>query len=222
MGPMVAHGGKAPVLPSSNEKRGPTEIKRDIETLQEQLNVEKRVAVVEQRVSVLVQGLFCESKSRARIFHVSRADPYRMAGIVMMTGPFETLIGFIPKGVIAGLFWWVQYRPYRRRLAIRSIIGETYNRYMGTSALFSSGVTEHFLYLIRDGHLTSPAHPLHGVRKSRLLIWLWFELIGFAATFAITNTIASIGEHSRFPPCLILPCLFVMFTTDFSVQASPS
>lgn len=60
MGPMVAHGGKAPVLPSSNEKRGPTEIKRDIEALQEQLNVEKRVAVVEQRVSVLVQGLFCE------------------------------------------------------------------------------------------------------------------------------------------------------------------
>jgi hypothetical protein len=60
MGPMVAHGGKAAVLPSSNEKRGPTEIKRDIEALREQLNVEKRVAVVEQRVSVLVQGLFCE------------------------------------------------------------------------------------------------------------------------------------------------------------------
>jgi hypothetical protein len=60
MGPMAAHGGKAPVLSSSNEKRGPTEIKRDIEALQEQLNVEKRVAVVEQRVSVLVQGLFCE------------------------------------------------------------------------------------------------------------------------------------------------------------------
>lgn len=60
MGPMVAHGGKAPVLPSSNEKRGPTDIKRDIEALQEQLNLEKRVAVVEQRVSVLVQGLFCQ------------------------------------------------------------------------------------------------------------------------------------------------------------------
>ena len=150
------------------------------------------------------------------------AEPYHIAGIVMMTGPFETLIGFIPKGVIAGLFWLVQCRPFRRRMTIRSYINDTHHRYMGTSALFSSGVTEHFLYLIRDGHLTSPAHPLHRVRKSRLLIWLWFELIGFAATFAITNTIASIGEHSRFPPCPILPCLFVMFTIDFTVQASPS
>ena len=65
---------------------------------------------------------------------------------------------------------------------------------MGTSSIFANGMTEHFLYLIRDGHLTSPAHPLHGVRKSRLAIWLCFELIGFAATFAITNTIASIGQ----------------------------
>lgn len=147
---------------------------------------------------------------------------YLIAGIVMMTGPFETLIGFIPKGVIAGLFWWVQHRPFCCRMAIGSCIEDTRYRYMGTSALFSSGVTEHFLYLIRDGHLTSPAHPLHGVRKSRLLIWLWFELIGFAATFAITNTIASIGAHSRFSPCPIPSCLSVMWSTGFAVQASPS
>jgi hypothetical protein len=71
------------------------------------------------------------------------------------------------------------------------------SRYMGTSALFANGLTHQFLYLIRDARLTSTSHPYHRVRKSRIVIWLWFELLGFAATFAITNTIASIGEHAR-------------------------
>lgn len=92
-------------------------------------------------------------------------------GLVLMTGPFEHLLGLIPKGVLAGLFW-----------------------YMGSSALFGSGVTALFLYLIRDKSLTSPSDPLHKVRKSRIMMWLTFELLGFAATFAITNTIAAIGE----------------------------
>lgn len=40
--------------------RSVMEIKRDIEDLEEELNQEKRVAVVEQRVSVLLQGIFCK------------------------------------------------------------------------------------------------------------------------------------------------------------------
>jgi hypothetical protein len=88
-----------------------------------------------------------------------------------MTGPFEKLLGFIPKGVLAGLFW-----------------------YMGSSALFGSGVTALFLFLIKDRRLTSPSDPLRRVRKSRILMWLVFQLLGFAATFAITNTIAAIGK----------------------------
>jgi hypothetical protein len=73
---------------------------------------------------------------------------------------------------------------------------------MGSAALFGNAVTGQFLYLIKDRHLTSPSDPLHRVRKSRIIIWLWFELIGFAATFAITNTIAAIGKSRflRFPP----------------------
>jgi hypothetical protein len=95
-------------------------------------------------------------------------------GLVLMTGPFQTVLGRIPKGVLAGLFW-----------------------YMGSDALFTSGVTALFLYLIRDRHLTSPTDPLHRVRKSRIFAWLMIELLGFAATFAITQTIAAIGEFCR-------------------------
>lgn len=63
---------------------------------------------------------------------------------------------------------------------------------MGFDALFTSGVTGIFLFLIKDRHLTLPTDPYHQVRKSRLWGWLFLELIGFAATFAITNTIAAI------------------------------
>jgi hypothetical protein len=86
--------------------RNVSDIKRDIEDLEEELNQEKRVAVVEQRVSVLVQGIFCKRVCRLLITECAAADSqvYR-SGIVLMTGPFERLLGFIPKGVIAGLFW---------------------------------------------------------------------------------------------------------------------
>lgn len=107
------------------------------------------VSVVEQRVSNLVQGSIC---------------------LVLMTGPFQTVLGQIPKGVLAGLFW-----------------------YMGTDALWTSGVTAIFFFLIKDRHLTPADDPFHQVRKSRLWVWLLIELLGFAATFAITNTIAAIG-----------------------------
>ena len=38
-----------------------------------------------------------------------------LPGIVLMTGPFERLLGFIPKGVIAGLFWQVRVRSETRQ-----------------------------------------------------------------------------------------------------------
>ncbi|KAK6906765.1 hypothetical protein I203_100752 [Kwoniella mangroviensis CBS 8507] len=107
------------------------------------------VAVVEQRVSNLAQGCLC---------------------LILMTKPFEHVLGLIPKGVLAGLFW-----------------------YMGSDALLTSGVTAKILYLIKDKRATSPSEPLHNVRKSRILWFTIIELIGFGATFAITQTIAAIG-----------------------------
>ncbi|KAE8541266.1 hypothetical protein D1P53_002623 [Cryptococcus gattii VGV] len=114
------------------------------------------VAVVEQRVSNLAQGCLC---------------------LILMTKPFEHVLGLIPKGILAGLFW-----------------------YMGSDALLSSGVTAKMLYLVRDRRATSPSEPLRRVRKSRIIIFTAIELIGFGATFAITQTIAAIG----FPVIIML------------------
>jgi hypothetical protein len=58
---------------------------------------------------------------------------------------------------------------------------------MGTDALLTSGVTEKMLYLVRDPRAISPTDPLNKVRRSRILIFLIVELIGFGATFAITQ-----------------------------------
>lgn len=72
--------------------------------------------------------------------------------------------------------------------------------YMGTDALLGSGVTEKMLYLVRDRQAISPTDPLNKVRKSRIIIFTLVELIGFGATFAITQTIAAIG----FPVIIML------------------
>ncbi|KAH8824795.1 HCO3 transporter family-domain-containing protein [Flagelloscypha sp. PMI_526] len=114
------------------------------------------IGVVEQRVSNLSQGALC---------------------IVLLTGPFLHILGLIPRGVLAGLFW-----------------------YMGADALNGSGITNLIYYFLRDKHLTPPDEPLRKVRKSRILMYLSVQLVGFGATFAITQTIAAIG----FPVIIML------------------
>jgi hypothetical protein len=58
---------------------------------------------------------------------------------------------------------------------------------MGTDALLTSGVTEKMFYLIRDKRSILPSNPLNKVRTSRILMFLAVELIGFGATFAVTQ-----------------------------------
>ncbi|PFH53380.1 hypothetical protein AMATHDRAFT_55306 [Amanita thiersii Skay4041] len=107
------------------------------------------VAVVEQRLSNFAQGSLC---------------------LVLLTGPFLHVLNLIPRGVLAGLFW-----------------------YMGTDALQGNGITKKLLYFIRDKALTPSSEPLGRVRKSRILLFVGVQLLGFGATFAVTQTIAAIG-----------------------------
>ncbi|KAF9462989.1 HCO3 transporter family-domain-containing protein [Collybia nuda] len=113
-------------------------------------------AVVEQRVSNLAQGALC---------------------LVLLTGPFLHLLNLIPRGVLAGLFW-----------------------FMGADALRGNGITRKILYFLRDKKLTPRNEPLRKVRRSRILLFIGVQLAGFGATFAITQTIAAIG----FPVIIML------------------
>ncbi|GBE85219.1 Putative transporter [Sparassis crispa] len=114
------------------------------------------VAVVEQRVSNLAQGALC---------------------LVLLTGPFLHVLNLIPRGVLAGLFW-----------------------YMGIDALQGNGITRKILYFFRDKALTPVDEPLRRVRKSRILLFVSVQLAGFGAAMAVTQTIAAIG----FPIIILL------------------
>lgn len=69
---------------------------------------------------------------------------------------------------------------------------------MGTDALATSGITTKLLYLLRDRNLTEHSDPLAKVRKSRLLLFLGIELVGFGATMAITQTIGKSSGNTHF------------------------
>jgi len=113
--------------------------------------------VVEQRVSNLAQGLLT---------------------LGTMTGPLLVVVGLIPQGVLAGLFF-----------------------VMGVQALEGNGITLKLLFLLRDKSLTPASEPLKRIKR-RLAIWVFvaLQLIGFGATFAITQTIAAVG----FPIIILL------------------
>lgn len=93
-----------------------------------------------------------------------------------MTGPFLIVLHLIPQGVLAGLFF-----------------------IMGLQALASNGITLKMLFLARDRGLTPPSssEPLASIPRSRRFFaigaFVALQLIGFGATFAITQTIAAIG-----------------------------
>ena len=113
--------------------------------------------VVEQRFSNLAQGLLT---------------------LVAMTGPLLVVLGLIPQGVLAGLFF-----------------------VMGIQALEANGMTSKILFLLRDRELTRPDEQLKRIkRRAAIFTFVAVQLLGFGATFAITQTIAAIG----FPVFILL------------------
>lgn len=87
-----------------------------------------------------------------------------------MTGPLLIVLHLIPQGVLAGLFF-----------------------VMGVQALEANGITLKLLFLAKDRHLTPSSEPLTQVKRSKVWVFVALELVGFGATFAITQTVAAIG-----------------------------
>ncbi|KAI9149264.1 putative transporter [Paramyrothecium foliicola] len=88
-----------------------------------------------------------------------------------MTGPLLTVLHLVPHGVLAGLFF-----------------------IMGVQALEGNGITAKLVFLAKDHNLTPTSSPLKAVKR-RSAIWKFvaIELVGFGATFAITQTVAAVG-----------------------------
>lgn len=111
-----------------------------------------------------------------------------------MTGPLLVCLHLIPHGVLAGLFF-----------------------VMGVQALQANGITAKLLFLARDRSLTPSGHPLLRIRR-RGAIWAFaaIELVGFGATFAITQTIAAVG----FPVIImaLIPARTLLLPRLFSAE----
>lgn len=63
--------------------------------------------------------------------------------------------------------------------------------YMGADALEGNGITRKIVYFFRDKALTPMDEPLRKVRKSRILLFVAVQLLGFGATMAVTQTIGT-------------------------------
>ncbi|TGZ79115.1 inorganic anion exchanger [Ascodesmis nigricans] len=87
-----------------------------------------------------------------------------------MTGPLLTVLGLIPQAVMAGLFF-----------------------VMGLQALEGNGLTLKLLYLLQEDNLISPSEAFRKARLGAVWAFVAIELVGFGATFAITQTIAAVG-----------------------------
>ena len=95
-----------------------------------------------------------------------------------MSGPLLVVLHLIPQGVLAGLFF-----------------------IMGVQALEANGITNKILFLCRDRNFSSTSDPLSRIgRRCALWYFVAIQLVGFGATFAITQTIAAIG----FPIIILL------------------
>ncbi|KAK1770390.1 HCO3 transporter family-domain-containing protein [Phialemonium atrogriseum] len=97
-----------------------------------------------------------------------------------MTGPLLVVLHLIPQGVLAGLFF-----------------------IMGFQALEANGITAKLLFLARDAAVFGPSTGQNNNdqlaqlprRRRRRVVWAFvaLELVGFGATFAITQTVAAVG-----------------------------
>lgn len=88
-----------------------------------------------------------------------------------MTGPLLVVLHLIPQCVLAGLFF-----------------------IMGVQALQGNGITQKLVFLAQDHTFTPGSNPLKRLeRRSAIWAFVILELVGFGATFAITQTIAAIG-----------------------------
>jgi hypothetical protein len=74
-----------------------------------------------------------------------------------------------------------------------------YSWFMGADALQGNGITLKILYFFRDKALTPRDERLRKVRKSRILMFVAVQLVGFGTTFAITQTVGTY-MYFLFPP----------------------
>jgi hypothetical protein len=73
---------------------------------------------------------------------------------------------------------------------------------MGLEALTENGLSIKLYYLIRERARVPASEPLRRVRRARIALFVGIQLVGFAATFAITQTIGTLPSRPWGRSCI--------------------
>lgn len=88
----------------------------------------------------------------------------------LMTGPLLIVLHTIPLGLIGGVFFVV-----------------------GWSGIPGFNITQNILYCMSERRFQSPSDPRNTLKKSRILYYTFWQLLGVFISVAISQTIAAIG-----------------------------
>ena len=116
-----------------------------------------------------------------------------LAIIGTMTGPLLIMLHTMPHAVFAGVFFVV-----------------------GWGSIEGNGITAKLLFLAKEHRYVQPDEPLLRVRKRRILYFVFWQLLGWACTVAISQTIAAIG----FPVLItaLIPFRWIVMPRIFTVE----
>jgi hypothetical protein len=87
-----------------------------------------------------------------------------------MTRPLLVVLGTMPRAVLSGVFFIV-----------------------GWGSIEGNGIIKNLLFLITEKRFIQPSNPLLKIPKRRIMLFTSFQLLTWAASVAISQTIAAIG-----------------------------
>lgn len=64
------------------------------------------------------------------------------------------------------------------------------------SGLETNGIAAKILYVIQEPRFVQPTEPLLKIAKSRIMLYLFFQVFVITVTVSMSQTIAAIGKHS--------------------------
>ena len=125
-----------------------------------------------------------------------RVSHFLMALLLLgtMTGPLLMVLGLMPRAIFSGVFFIVGWG----------------------SVNADNGIVHKVLYLFREPRFRQPSDPLNRVPKKKIWLYIGLQLLGWAASVAISQTVAAIG----FPVIImaLIPLRWVLMPRWFSAH----
>ena len=116
-----------------------------------------------------------------------------LAFIATMSPPLLHVLHSMPRALFCGVFFVV-----------------------GWGSIGGNGMTDNFLFALRERRFVHPGDPRSRLRRHRILLYIAFQVVGVVVTVAVSQTIAAIG----FPVLImaLIPLRWVILPRVFTVE----